>query len=670
MVYILYIFAEQRVIEVAVSLLRAVGEVMGKQKAKDREKAPSKWHGVVAKVRHKETHRGGFPFPDQNPHPVLRISAGGKVLYSNDASKILLRAWQCESFKILPEKWNRYVQTAISERQRQQAEVEVEERIFTVTFVPSSSGDYVNVYGFDISEEKKALKALTDSEQRFRSLAATAVDAIISADIHGNIIQWNAGAERMFDYSDDEIIGQPLTKIMPERYRHAHLKGVNRLAETGKTRLSNRVVEVAGLRRDGSEFPLELTVSKWQTGEGVFFTSILRDTTKQQEALQSLNLRNSAIFQSTNIIIIAQNIEVSENPITYVNPSFERVTGYSLAEVLGKDCRFLQGEDNDQPGLDEIRQALKEQHACKTVVRNYRKDGSMFWNEISISPVFDDQNNLTHYVAVTNDITERKQSEHQRENLMNSLEDKSRDMTSLLRIVTHDLRSPLVNVDGYSKELLTDCQKLLEVIDKLEMDEQMRKDISAIIDEYIPQSLSFIKVSVSKMEALLSSLNKLATAGRIELQIESLDMNEVVGDVIDGMQFQAKEKKATINLGPLPDCFGDEGQISQVFSNLIGNAVKYLESDREGIVRIWGKVEGHVSKYCVEDNGIGVPEKHQQKVFEIFHRVDPKSHIAGDGMGLATAKQIIDRHNGRIWLESEPGEGSKFFITLSTYSNS
>ncbi|MBW8035168.1 MAG: PAS domain S-box protein [Planctomycetes bacterium] len=291
------------------------------------------------------------------------------------------------------------------------SEAKIASQTFTVTFVPSSVGNYVDVYGFDITEQKKTLKAMTDSEQQFRSLAATAVDAIISADIHGNITQWNRGAERVFGYSGDEIIGQPLTRIMPERYHHAHLKGLNRLAETGKTRISDRVVEVAGLTKNGREFPLELTIAKWQTEEGIFFTSILRDTTEQEKALQALNLRNRAVSQSTNGIIITDHVEVFENPITYINPAFERFTGYSLAEVLGKDCRFLQGEDKEQPGLNEIRQALQEQRDCKTIIRNYRKDGSMFWNEISISPVFDVQNNLAHYVAVTNDITEYKKVE-------------------------------------------------------------------------------------------------------------------------------------------------------------------------------------------------------------------------------------------------------------------
>jgi signal transduction histidine kinase len=117
-------------------------------------------------------------------------------------------------------------------------------------------------------------------------------------------------------------------------------------------------------------------------------------------------------------------------------------------------------------------------------------------------------------------------------------------------------------------------------------------------------------------------------------------------------------------LEELPGCVGDRDQIDQAFSNLLNNAVKYLHPKRKGLIKIWGRQEGSMSVYCVEDNGVGIPPEHQDRVFEIFHRVDPAGGVAGDGLGLSIVSRILDRHQGRIWLESEPGKGSKFFVAL------
>jgi signal transduction histidine kinase len=161
-------------------------------------------------------------------------------------------------------------------------------------------------------------------------------------------------------------------------------------------------------------------------------------------------------------------------------------------------------------------------------------------------------------------------------------------------------------------------------------------------------------------------LNHQAKVGTVKLDIQRLDINDIAQQVVDTMKFSARKANAAIELETLPDCLGDEVQINQVFSNLIGNAVKYLDPDRPGRIRIWGKVEGNLSQYCVEDNGVDIPDYHKPKVFEIFHRVDPKGSASGDGLGLTTSKQIVERHKGYIWLESEPGKGSKFFVSLPT----
>ena len=141
-------------------------------------------------------------------------------------------------------------------------------------------------------------------------------------------------------------------------------------------------------------------------------------------------------------------------------------------------------------------------------------------------------------------------------------------------------------------------------------------------------------------------------------------MKELLESVIAATQFQIDDMKAKVTLEDLPPCLGDADQINQVFSNLVSNALKYSSQDREAAVRIWGEVSDDSAVYCVEDNGLGIHDDHKEKIFEIFHRLDPKNSPDGEGLGLTIVSRILDRHDGRVWVESEPDKGSRFFISL------
>jgi signal transduction histidine kinase len=140
-------------------------------------------------------------------------------------------------------------------------------------------------------------------------------------------------------------------------------------------------------------------------------------------------------------------------------------------------------------------------------------------------------------------------------------------------------------------------------------------------------------------------------------------MNKVMSNVLDVFEFRFQTIDTEVEMGDLPPCLGDETQIGQVFANLVDNALKYRNSDRPGIIRISGRNEGEEVIYCVEDDGLGIAPEHQQKIYEIFHRLNPDQNH-GEGLGLTIVHRILDRHRGKIWVESEPGHGSKFFVSL------
>jgi signal transduction histidine kinase len=189
--------------------------------------------------------------------------------------------------------------------------------------------------------------------------------------------------------------------------------------------------------------------------------------------------------------------------------------------------------------------------------------------------------------------------------------------------------------------------------------------ISILTDDICPDT-DFIASAAEQMSRLLEGLKHLAAVGHVAVNIEPVDMNDVVGDIVGSMKFQIEQANAVVNVGSLPPCLADQGQIRQVFANILGNAVKYLDHGRAGIVEVRGHVRQGMSVYCVEDNGIGISAEHRDKVFDIFHRVGVKENIEGEGLGLSIVVKILERLGGAVRLESEPGEGSRFFVSLPT----
>jgi signal transduction histidine kinase len=172
-----------------------------------------------------------------------------------------------------------------------------------------------------------------------------------------------------------------------------------------------------------------------------------------------------------------------------------------------------------------------------------------------------------------------------------------------------------------------------------------------------------IRNSAKQMDALLKGLLQLSRIGRAALNITTIDMNQLIASVISSIDYQISVSKAKIEVGALPPCKADEVQVTSVFSNLIGNAIKFLEKNRPGYIKIYGRVERNQSIYCVEDNGIGIPSDHYEDIFQLFHRLNT-SRTEGEGLGLAIVRQIVNRLDGTIKVDSEPGAGSKFYVTL------
>jgi signal transduction histidine kinase len=292
------------------------------------------------------------------------------------------------------------------------------------------------------------------------------------------------------------------------------------------------------------------------------------------------------------------------------------------------------------------------------------KDNDYRWVMVSAIPILNENETEIRRIYTTfNDFTSRKKIEEERELLNKELIEKNSELEQIVYVTSHDLRSPLVNIQGFSQEILLSMNDLKALTDKMIIKEEDRESLQQILDVDIPESFSFIETSIHRMDALLKGLLKLSRFGRVPLNIETLDMNKLTDNVLKTLEFKIKEKNINIRKQHLPVCMGDEDQINQVFTNIIGNAVKYMDKTENGLIHISASSTDKFNVYHVQDNGMGIDRQFHEKVFELFHRLAPNDS-QGEGLGLTIVKKIIDRHNGRITLSSEPGKGTTFFVAL------
>lgn len=382
--------------------------------------------------------------------------------------------------------------------------------------------------------------------------------------------------------------------------------------------------------------------------------SILRESEEHYRQLFENNPNPMFVYERESLRILDANHAALEQ------------YGYSRTEFLDLTLFDLHPLD-DPERLRESTRMFPTTIRRPGIWKEVRKDGSVLDAEITTHDLMFEGREARLVLAL--DVTERvradtalRQALGQLARHAEELEKKNEEIEAFVYTVSHDLRAPLVNLQGFSRELALSCEDLRK---HLRANDANSEDpaLEQILQSDISGALKFITASVDKFERLINALLQLSRTGRQELRMETLNLNEIARNSLDSMRKVIDERGAEVRVAELPEAWGDRTAIDRVLSNLVSNALNYLHPDRPGTVDIGGESNGEFTRCWVRDNGLGIPASAMPRLFQVFQRFHPE-RSPGEGMGLAIVKRIIERHGGRVWVESQEGEGSTFSFSI------
>lgn len=368
---------------------------------------------------------------------------------------------------------------------------------------------------------------------------------------------------------------------------------------------------------------------------------------KSEEKLSTLFSSMTEMVAIHELVFNEQN-EVVNYSITDCNDAFSTMMRMKKEDIVGKLSTEIYNMDK-APFLDIYSQVA---------ITGESYEHSLYYEPLDkhllISAVSTGKNLFS---TIITDITTIQQ--FQEEILL-----KNKELETYLYVASHDLRSPLVNIQGFSQRLKKQFNQIQSVLSEADLSAPVQSEIDVITNEAVPKTLNFILSNVTKMDSLINSLLQISRTGRLVLSVRKINMNQLLNTIIAAHNYQITELSAEVTLHHLTDCYGDENQLNQLFSNILDNAIKYRDNNRRLEISIRSSVQGKRVVYSVSDNGRGINSRHLEKIWDIFFRVDPVSSEMGEGIGLSIAKTIVNKHKGKVWVESEEGIGSTFYIEL------
>lgn len=511
---------------------------------------------------------------------------------------------------------------------------------------------YISKVGRDITEQLAYQKDLKDREAFLRRTldGLYAFAGVLLPD--GTLIEANQTALAAANLTQEDVVG----KQFADAYWWSHSEGTQAklneaisIARGGESVRYDARVRVA----ENTFVTLDFQLKPLRNDKGEIthlIPSGIDVTDRVDFETQSRVFRRA--FESSLTAMVITDPTKEGNPIVHVNPGFEKLTGYSMEDSVGKNCRFLQGPETDAASVKELRSSIKRGSNAQVKLLNYRKDGKKFWNELVITPVRDADGNLTHFVGVQFDMTNHQKTENKLSRARDVAEAANVAKSAFVANMSHEIRTPLTTVVGMT-EMLLEQENDKAKHDTLQLIRQSGQHLVTLVNDVL---------DMSKIEA-----------GKLEADPVEVEPIQVIEDVASSMRYRAMEKGLEFHLkfnGVMPEKIQtDPVRFRQILFNLTGNAIKFTKS---GSVTLLCEFVDHASspklRVEVEDTGIGLKKNELAQLFEQFSQVDssPTRRKGGSGLGLYISRRIAEMLGGSLTAKSVFNEGSTFILMLPT----
>ena len=509
----------------------------------------------------------------------------------------------------------------------------------------------------DITERKQAAEAVRISEARLRLLLDSAAEAIYGIDMNGNCTFCNPSCVRMLGYQQaDDLIGKNMHQLIHYKYPDetpfpaAECRIYQAFLDGANTHVEDEVF----WRADGTSFPVECwSHPQFHHGAVVGAVVTFMDITERIEVSKKLLTLSKAVENSPASVVITD----LSGAIQYVNPKFTEVTGYTAQEAIGQNPRILQSGKLSPKFYEKLWETILAGRVWQGEFHNQKKNGESYFEAATISPIRDEKGSITHFVAVKEDITERKQTEQELKKSMAAAEAANHAKSEFLANMSHEIRTPMNSIIGFSHLCLQ--------------------------SELMPAQRGYLEKVYRSANSLLGIVNDIldfskVEAGKLEVEKVPFQLDAVLRSVADVAGIRAAEKGLTLRFDNEPEIpqtlVGDSLRLWQVLNNLVGNAIKFTET---GDVAVQARIEsqtasqgenhGHVVLgFTVRDSGIGLTPEQIGRLFQSFSQADASTtrKYGGTGLGLAISKNLVELMGGTMWVESTPGKGSVFGFNL------
>jgi PAS domain S-box-containing protein len=485
------------------------------------------------------------------------------------------------------------------------------------------------------------------SDSFYQGLLDSTPDALVVVDRFGKIVITNAQVENVFGYTKQELIGKPIEILVPERLRAAHPHQRSGFLKEPRVRAMGEGRELYAVHKDGHEFPVEISLSPFETSEGMLVSSAIRDITSRKKSEQ--RFRNLLESAPDAMIVVDRH-----GKIILANVQAGRLFGYAKEDLLGHSietlipARFREKHPTHRTGYFSDPRVRPMGRGLE--LYGLHRDGWEFPVEISLSPLDAGEEGLV--CSAIRDVTERKKKEDEFKELDRQLRHQNeeliavnQELESFSYSVSHDLRAPLRSIDGFSLALVEDCG------------EQLNAEAKA--------SLGRIRNATARMGRLIDDLLTLARMSRAELIPERVNLSALAEEIATQCRSAEPGRDVVFAVTPGLVVTGDRSLLRVMLENLLGNAWKFTGKRSDGRIELSVLQRNGSDVYYVRDNGAGFDMKYAGKLFGTFQRLHDASQYPGTGVGLASVQRILHRHGGRIWAEAKPDEGATFYFQLN-----